>query len=169
MAVHKALAIVGQVVLYGAFAGFIGVFSSHPIYRHLAADEALLKLSFSHAGQPAQECRRRTPEELAKLAPNMRAPLDCARERSPVTVELEWDGQLLAQRIAKPSGLAKDGASTLYERFVVPAGWHELSVKFNDSVRAPGFDYTRDERVHLQPGQVLVVDFDPGKGGILVQ
>jgi len=168
-AVHRAFAIAGQVVLYAAFAGFIGVFSSHPIYRHLAADEALLKLSFNHAGQLAHECRRRTAEELAKLAPNMRAVLDCPRERSPITVELGWDGQLLAKRVAKPSGIAGDGPSTLYERIVVPAGWHELSVKFNDNARAPGFNYTREERVHLEPGQILVVDFNPGKGGILVQ
>jgi hypothetical protein len=167
--VPKALAIAGQVLLYGAFAGFVGAFSSHPVYRHLAPDEALLKLSFSHAGQLAQECRRRTPEELAKLPPNMRAPLDCPRQRSPVTVELAWDGQLLARRVAAASGLSHDGASTLYERFTVPAGSHQLSVKFNDSVRAPGFNYTRDDRVHLQPGQVLVVDFNPEKGGILVQ
>ena len=99
----------------------------------------------------------------------MRAPLDCPRQRSPVTVELALDGQLLARRVAAPSGLSRDGASTLYERFGVPAGAHQLSVKFNDSARAAGFNYTRDERVHLQPGQVLVVDFNPEKGGILVQ
>ena len=77
---------------------FIGCLLLHPRYRHLAHDQALLKLSFTHAGQLVHECRRRTPEELAKLPPNMRAPLDCPRERSPVTVELALDGQLLAQR-----------------------------------------------------------------------
>ena len=166
---RKAVAIAGQILLYGAFAAFIAVFSSYPIYRHLAQGDALLKLSFSHVAQPAQECRRRTPQELAKLAPNMRAPLDCPRERSPVTVELALDGRLLAKRVVKPSGLAKDGASTLYERFVLPAGNHELSVKFNDSVGVQGFNYTRNDRVRLRPGQVLVVDFNPERGGILIQ
>ena len=78
----------------------------HPATGISQHDQALLKLSFTHAGQLVQECRRRTPEELAKLPPNMRAPLDCARERSPVTCELALDGQLLAQRIA-PSGLVQ--------------------------------------------------------------
>jgi len=165
----KPLAIAGQVLLYGAFAAIIGVLSSHPVYRHLQADQALLKLSFSQPGQLAHECHRRTPEELAKLAPNMRAPMDCPRERSPVTVELSMDGQLLARRVAAPAGLSKDGASTLYERFVVPAGEHQLSVKLNDSVRTAGFDYVREDRVRLQPGQVLVVDFSPQQGGILIR
>jgi hypothetical protein len=165
----RPLAIAGQVLLYGAFAAFIGVFSTHPSYRYLEPDQALLKLSFSHAGQLAEDCRKRTPEELAKLAPNMRAPMECPRARSPVTVELELDGRILAHRRALPSGLSKDGASTLYERFAVPAGAHELSVKFNDNARVHGFNYEREQAVKLRPGQVLVVDFKPEQGGILIQ
>jgi hypothetical protein len=165
----KPLAIAGQVLLYAAFAGFIAVFSSYPRYSNLESDQALLKLSFTHAGQPAQDCRQRTPEELAKLAPNMRAPMQCERARSPVVVELSLDGRLLAHRVQRPSGLSHDGASTVYERFIVPAGEHDLSVKFNDSVRVPGYNYAREEELELRPGQVLVVDFNPQKGGILIQ
>ena len=165
----KPLALAGQVALYAAFAGFIGVFSSHPQYRPLEPDQALLKLSFSHAGQLAQECRTRSAEELAKLPPNMRAPMECPRERSPVTVELRLDGQTLASRSVRPSGLARDGASTFYERFAIPAGEHELSVRFKDSVRVSDFNYSRHEEVELEPGQVLVVDFNPDRGGILIQ
>lgn len=163
------LAIAGQVVLYAAFAGFIGVLSSWPRYDNLQPGQALLKLSFSHAGQLAHECHRRTAEELAKLPPNMRAPMDCPRERSPVTVELALDGQILARRSSPPSGISRDGASTLYQRFPVSAGKHTLSAKFNDSVRVPGFGYAREQEVELRPGQVLVVDFNPEKGGILIQ
>ncbi len=90
----KALSIAGQVVLYALFAATIGFFSSYPRYRHLAHDQALLKLSFSHPGQLVSECRRRTQEELAALPPNMRNPLDCPRERSPVTVQLALDGNI---------------------------------------------------------------------------
>jgi hypothetical protein len=165
----KPVAIVGQVLLYAAFAAFIGIFSAHPHYRNLEPDQALLKLSFTHAGQLAQDCRQRTPEELAKLAPNMRSPMQCERARSPVMVELTLDGRLLARRVQQPSGLSRDGASTVYARFIVPSGEHELSVKFNDSVRISSYNYVRDEKVNLRPGQVLVVDFNPQKGGILIQ
>ena len=41
------------------------------------------------------------PEELAKLAPNMRTPMDCPRERSPVRVRLELDGVLLSWAVPK--------------------------------------------------------------------
>ena len=37
-----ALAWIGQALLYGAFALFIGVFSHWPAYRHLPADQSLI-------------------------------------------------------------------------------------------------------------------------------
>jgi hypothetical protein len=166
---RKLASIAGQAVLYALFGAAIGFFSTHPRYRHLPEDQALLKLSFSHPGQLKAECRRRTPEELAKLPPNMRNPLDCTRERSPVTVELALDGSVIARRVVPPAGLSKDGPSTVYARFPLPAGDHRLTVKLNDSVREPGFNFTHDEQVRLAPGQIVVVDFNPEKGGIVIR
>jgi hypothetical protein len=166
---HRLFSIAGQAVLYVLFGAAIGYFSTHPRYRHLPEDQALLKLSFSHPGQLKAECRRRTPEELAKLPPNMRAPMECSRERSPVTVELALDGNVIARRVVPPAGLSKDGASTVYARFPLPAGEHRLSVKLNDSVREAGFNYTRDEQVRLVPGQIVVVDFNAEQGGIVIR
>jgi hypothetical protein len=165
----KVLSVAGQVVLYALFALTIGVFSHYPHYQHLPPDQALLKLSFSHPGQLISECRRRTPEELAALPPNMRNPLDCPRERSPVTVRLALDGSMLAQREIPPAGLSRDGPSTIYARFPVPAGSHRLSVRLKDSVREPGFNYTHDEELNIRPGQIVVVDFNPERGGIVIQ
>jgi hypothetical protein len=79
------------------------------------------------------------------------------------------DGKLLARRIAPPSGLSQDGASTHYERFPLPAGEHKLSVKFNDNVRVSGFNHARERALTLAPNQVVVVDFNPEQGGILIR
>jgi hypothetical protein len=137
------------------------------VYRHLSEDEALLKLSFSHPGQLRGDCRRRMPEELQRLAPNMRQEMDCPRERSPVTVELHLDGTMLVRKEVRPAGVSRDGPSTYYARFAVPAGEHRLAVRIDDSARVPGFNHERDEAVRLDPGRILVVDFDPARGGIL--
>ena len=160
---------IGQALLYGLFALIIGYFSSSPPYRHLPADQALIKLSFSHEGKLVSACRQRTAEELAKLAPNMRAPMDCPRERSPVTVEIDLDGTPAYRHVATPSGLSKDGASTVYHRFPVHAGEHRLAIRLNDDARATGFNYRREEIVTLRPGKVLVIDFDREAGGITLQ
>jgi hypothetical protein len=160
---------IGQVLLYGAFAVFVGVFSRWPAYQHLASDQALVKLSFNHQGKPVSECVRQSAEELAKLPPNMRAPVRCPRERSPITVELDIDGRPVLRRVAQPSGLSKDGASALYHRIELPAGTHQIAVRLKDNVRSSGFDFTREASVTLRPAQILVIDFDPEKGGITLQ
>ena len=158
--------IVFQVVAYALFAAFIGYFSSAPPYRHLAPDRAVVKLSVSHAGERKQECRTRTPEELAKLAPNMRAQLDCPRERSDVRVELEMDGRVLALVEARPSGLRNDLPSTIYRRMEVPAGRHAFRARLADTATGE-FRHQGEVTVDLAPGRVLVVDFVASKGGFL--
>jgi hypothetical protein len=163
------LAWAGQVVLYGAFALAIGVFSQWPPYHHLAPDQALVKMSFVRVGKPVGDCRKLTEEELAKLPPNMRSPTVCPRERSPVTVQLAIDGRQVLDRSVAPTGLSRDGASAMYERVVVPAGERLISVRLSDDVRARDKPHLREERVKLVPGQVLVIDFDAEKGGVTFQ
>ena len=160
---------IGQVLLYGLFALGIGVFSHWPEYRHLAPDLALIKLSLVHTGKPVGDCRTLGAEELAKLPPNMRAPVSCPRERSPVTVEVDIDGEQAVRAEAPPSGLSGDGASALYRRLPVTAGTRLIAVRLRDDVRSPGFAYTLQQRVTLAPAQVLVIDFDAEKGGIILQ
>jgi len=159
----------GQLVLYAAFGLFIGVFSQWPPYRHLAPDAALIKLSMVHSGKPRGACRERTAEELASLPPNMRAPVVCPRERSPVTVELDIDDRAVVRASAPPSGLSQDGASALYVRVPVTAGERALAVRLNDDATVAGFPYHLEQRVTLAPGQVLVIDFDAERGGITLQ
>jgi hypothetical protein len=155
-----------QVVAYALFAAFIGYFSAAPPYRHLAPDRAVVKLSVSHAGERKVECRQRTPEELAKLAPNMRAQLDCPRERSDVRLELEMDGAVLALVHARPSGLRHDLPSTIYRRLEVPAGRHTFRARLADTASGE-FRHRGEVTVDLVQGRVLVVDFVASKGGFL--
>jgi len=159
----------GQVILYGLFALAIGVFSQWPTYHPLGADQALIKISVSRLGQPVGECRRLSAEELAKLPPNMRDPVQCPRERSPLTMSVDVGGAKVLQRVVQPTGLSRDGAASIYERLVVPAGPQVVDVRFNDDVRPGARTYHREASIDLKPGQVLVVDFDAEKGGITFQ
>lgn len=166
MFTSKPLAWIGQGLLYALFALVIGTFSSWPRYQHLPPDQALIKLSFTHHGKRVADCTQRTPAELAKLSPNMRAPMQCPRERSPVTVEVDLDGVPAFRHLAEPSGLSRDGASTVYHRLQVSAGEHRLAVRLKDNARSAGFDFMREETLTLKPGQVLVIDFDSEKSAI---
>ncbi len=159
----RAFAWSGQVLLYGAFALVIAIFSNWPSYQALAPEQALVKVSFIHHGQRVAQCRPYTAEELTKLAPNMRTPLKCGRERSPVTIEVDLDGTTVYRHVAAPSGLSSDGASSVYQRLQVPAGAHRIAVRLKDSAGA-AFTHTREATVTLKPAQVLVIDFDPQQG-----
>lgn len=150
----------GQGLLYGLFALVIGVFSGWPPYRHLASGQALIKLSVSHTGKPVSDCRPQTPEELARLPPNMRAPVRCPRERSPIVVELDVDGAPALRHTAQPSGLSRDGAASVYHRLALAAGAHRVTVRLKDDARSAGFDHVREDTVTLKPAQILVIDFD---------
>ena len=163
----KPLAIAGQVVLYGAFAAFIGYFSTNPTYRQIPDDVALIKLSLSHLGD--RECRKRTPEELAKLPPNMRAPLDCPRGRSDTRIVVELDDKPFYETLMRPTGLSRDGVSTVYKRFELKAGTYKLAVKMNDNLVKPGFNHVKEAQVTLKPAEILVIDFNPDRGGLFFQ
>ncbi len=157
----------GQVVAYAAVAAFVGYFATRPEFTYLGPDEALLKLSFSHAGQPLKPCRRYTPEELAKLPFRERTATSCERGRWPVTVELDLDGEPLYRGTHPPAGLWDDGPSAAYARFVVPAGRHRIEGRLQDGGAQSGFNYTTSEVVELAPGENFVVDFRATDGGFV--
>jgi hypothetical protein len=162
----KPLGYIGQGAVYLLLALGIGYFSDRPAHTHFPPNLALIKLSFAHGAQK-EDCRRRTDEELAKLPPNMRRPMVCARERLPITVELLLDGEPLYQAVLPPTGLAGDGPSRAYQRFAVAPGRHELSARLRDTDRAEGFDFERTAVVELAPAQSLAIDFRAEMGGFV--
>ncbi len=157
--------LLGQALAYAAFAAVVGYFSASPRYTHLEPGMGVIRLSFSHAGERRQPCRRYSQEELEQLAPNMRRPLDCQRERVPLRIELELDGEVVYRDLLAPSGLAKDGASTAYRTVAVPAGSHHIAVRMSDSRRENGFDWQHEATVEIAPRQNFVIDFNARTGG----
>jgi hypothetical protein len=162
----KLVRILAQLVLYVPLMALIGYFSTEPRFSPVREGEALVRVSFIHAAQRKQECRQRSAEELARLAPNMRAALDCPRERADLLVELELDGATVLRREVKPAGFQRDGNAVLYQRLAVPAGRHRIVARLRD--RAEGdFNYVKEQTVELDAGRVLLIDFNATRGGFL--
>lgn len=161
----KPLQYIGQGLFYALFMGVIGYFSTSPSYTHLPPDEALIKLSFSHAGQHIGACRERTPEELAKLPMYQRKVTTiCPRERVDVVVDLEMDGKPLYHAVLQPGGLSRSSISSIYRRIPVKAGTYTLKASLNDN-GGDHFDYVHEEKVDLAPGRIMLIDFQEGTGG----
>lgn len=162
----QLLRIVAQLALYVPLMALIGYFSTAPRFSTLAPDEALLRLSFIHAAERKEKCRARSAQELAKLAPNMRAALDCPRERADLLVELEVDGRIALRRVVPPSGLRRDGNATVYHRLPLPAGRHRIVARLRDRP-GTGFDYVGEKTLELAPGAALLIDFSKAQGGFV--
>ena len=153
-----------QILNYCIFMALVGYFSAAPAYRHLEEGQSKVVLAFSHAGQHLEPCRTVSPEELAKLSPNMRQATDCPRARSPVTVEVMMDGQPLFNMVVEPPGLFADGGVDVYTDTTVPAGEHQFAIKMNDSVRVEGYNYSHQQSAQLVNGQLLFIDFNTEDG-----
>jgi hypothetical protein len=162
----QTLRIAAQLALYVPLMALIGTFSTEPRFSALAPDEALVRLSFIHAAERRESCRERSAEELARLAPNMRAALDCPRERAMLLVELEVDGEIALRREVPPAGVQRDGNATVYHRLPLPAGRHRIVARLRDRP-GDGFNFVGETTLELAPGAALLIDFSKAKGGFL--
>ena len=159
--------VAAQIVVVAALCAVVAVFAEWPRYQQIPPRTAIIKLSFSHGSNRQGECRRRTAEELARLPPNMRKPLDCPRTRGSVYVELDLDGQTIYQASLPSSGISGDGPSRVYRRFVVPAGPHTVDVRMRDTPRREGFDYAKSGAIALAADANFVVDFRTEANGFV--
>lgn len=160
----KPMKLISQGLFLAGAMAFIGYFSAAPVYNHMQADLAVVKVSFSHGADRVEPCVKRTREEMMALPPNMRKPMSCSRARLPLIVWIALDGTEVIDEVLPPMGIAKDGQSKIYRRIKVEPGTHTLYVGIRDSHREEGYDYVFEETVHIEPQQNLVIDFQGDKG-----
>ena len=118
----RAARLIAQFIVIAALFAGVAALSDWPKYSQIAKDSGVVMLTFVHGADRKGECRRLTPEEIAKLPPNMRRVQDCPRGRRPIYVELDVDGHGVYRASLPPTGVAGDGPSRVYQRFVLPAG-----------------------------------------------
>jgi hypothetical protein len=162
--VSPALRLAGGFIVIAALFAAVAWLSDHPVYRQIPEGSAVMMLSFVHGADRRGECRRLSPEEIAKLPPNMRRVQDCPRGRRPIYVELDVDGRNIYRASLPPTGIAGDGPSRVYQRFVLPARKHDVAVRLRDTARSDGFDHERHGTIEVAPDQLFVIDYRPQSG-----
>lgn len=154
------------VVIAGLFTA-VAAFADWPVYRQTPPGTGIVMLSFVHGADRSAPCRRLSPQEIAKLPPNMRRLQDCPRGRRPVYVELDIGDKVAYRAALPPTGIAGDGPARVYQRFVLPAGPYDLAVRMRDTARTDGFDYQKQLRIALAPDQMFVIDFRAEPAGFV--
>lgn len=161
--IHPLRLMVQFAVILALFAA-VSAFAARPVYRQTPPGSAVVVLTFVHGADRKADCRRLTPQEIAKLPPNMRRVEECPRGRRPLYVELDLGGRSVYRASLPPTGIAGDGPSRVYERFVMPAGEYDVAVRLRDTARTEGFDHERKGRIVLTPDQLFVIDFRSESG-----
>lgn len=154
-----------QLAAYSGIAVLLGYFATMPPYRYADPALASVKVSLSHATDRVKPCRQLTQEEIAEFAANMRRTEACERERLPLVLELDIDGNNVLRLTAMPSGIWNDGPASIYERFDVPPGPRRVSVRLRDTARTSGWDFEKTQTVDLEPGRYFTITFKPETGG----
>jgi hypothetical protein len=160
----RLLRLAGQFAIIAVLFAGVAWLSDRPVYRSIPEGSGVMMLTFVHGADRKAECRRLSPEEIAKLPPNMRRVQDCPRVRRPLYVEFDIDGRRVYAAALPPTGIAGDGPSRVYQRFVMPAGKYDVAVRMRDTARADGFDHERRGTVDFAPSQMFVIDFRPESG-----
>jgi hypothetical protein len=160
----RLLRLAGQFLVIAALFAGVAWLSDWPTYRQIPNGFGVVMLTFVHGADRRGECRRLTPEEIARLPPNMRRVQDCPRVRRPIYVELDVDGRNIYRASLPPTGIAGDGPSRVYQRFVLPAGKYDVDVRMRDTARAEGFDHERHETIDFAANQLFVIDYGPESG-----
>jgi hypothetical protein len=152
----------GQAVLYGLFFVPLAYLTSNPLHTQQEAGMATLKVAVRHAGKIVGECKPVDSEQYARMPANMKRPEICPRERSPLRLAVELDGEILYAEVVPAAGLHSDGVASVYMRFEVPAGKHRLRLGMNDDVAVEGDTWEFDQEVTLAAAQVVVARFKEG-------
>ena len=137
----------------------IGYFADNPGYRVTAQGKTELRLVIRHSGILLGECERQSAEDLDSLPANMRQPMSCPREKSPLSLELRMNDAPLFRGDVHPSGLHDDGVLALYREFSVPTGTADVALMVKDQVALENYNHRLEKQLDLSRDSVLLVSF----------
>lgn len=139
-------------------------------WRNPPADAAELRVSWRVPAPSNRQCRPPTDAELEGVLPHMRPTEICTDEAVPFRLTVLLDGDTLRSGpVAGAGGRAR--AITVYERFAIPPGSHDIVVGFvPDAANANAPEalvMSLGASVTAAPGDViLVAPDDNGRLGV---
>lgn len=164
---NNRMSIIG-VILLAVPAVATAYFANAPRYLFRDSTQSALVLTFKHTSHRVHECSE--DEKTAyvagihNLTHSRNAAVQCgSRERNPVGIRIVMDGKEMAGKEITPLGWRHDSAVFVFEKFIIPPGEHRMELALRDSGKTGAdYDYRYEGMVRLEPGKIVVVDFNAG-------
>lgn len=128
--------------------------------------EALLRLSWRAEGQAIEECRRLSPDELARLPVHMRTPQSCVGRIADYELSVRLaDREILIDTLTA-GGARGDRPIYVFSDVSVPAGHHDVEVRFAalmPATTAPGdvpTPFSWQGSLDLGVGEIALITLD---------
>ncbi len=119
-----------------------------------------LVVTFKHPGRIEENCRERSPAELAREPVHMRQARVCDRERASVRMRVKIDDRAVIEKIYAPKGIWHDGNSVAVETLPVAPGEHEVEVEIGDSHEIGEWSFKTDQQIRFTREARRVIAFD---------
>jgi hypothetical protein len=139
-------------------------------YSPPTAGSSVLRLSWRARGEPVQDCRRPSAEELARLPAHMRQEEICEGRTSPFQLIVRIDGAPALEDTVAASGARGDRPVYVYREMPVQPGHHSLEIEFRmlgrprDDAVAVAEPFPREIRFEADfeavSGRSLLVTYD---------
>jgi len=165
-----------RLLLAGALAlgatAALGALSWVP-YTAERVDHGVIRLAWRARGERVRQCRRLTPEELARQPRHMRQEEVCERRILPYRLRVSVDGTSMVDREIRAGGAREDRPLFVFHELVVAPGTHTLRVTFErqDGFEQPGQDpprLTLDRTVKLAARGIVLVTNDDERRMLIV-
>jgi hypothetical protein len=142
---------------------------------------AIVRLAWRARGERVQDCRRRTPDELAKLPVHMRQEEVCEGRILPYRLVVEMDGTAAVNQLIHGAGAREDRPLYVFQDLVVSPGTHRIGVTFTregapptDSTTGAGAlttpaRLTLDTVLTLGSRRVVLVTYDEEREQLVVR
>jgi hypothetical protein len=157
-------------VTVAALAGMAAL--SYVPYAHEAGAGGELRLAWRARSARVEACRRRTPQELARLPAHMRQEMVCERGVAPYRLHVTLGDSTVVDRPIAAAGARADRPLYVFEELALPPGTYALHVAFtreggavSDSAaatdpRAAPPRLALDTTVTLAAGRAALVTYD---------
>lgn len=133
------------------------------------ANSAEVRLAWRFRSDRIQQCRKFTPEELAKIPAHMRLKEDCQRRLRPYRLEVALDSDAAGVDTIHAGGAEEDRPLYVFRRLATSGGRHRVRVSFAPLGTGGPAPLVLDTVFDVGPRGVALVTLESDRPAFLVR